>query len=172
MNPAVGDIVLVHTPFVLSKPGTWFGVLIRFGAWLRKDTRPYRHWNHAAVVLTSMGSLADPQARGVALTNLADYAPENYRVVHPYGYGQGEAHDAHQRATFAARQIGVPYGWLSIVWQAVLILLGGRLVVDVDRSWFCSELAAAALLRSDIDLGMAPARVTPAHLAAYFDVRP
>lgn len=160
-----GDIVLVHTPLTRN-PASWFGVLIRFGAWLRKDTRPYRHWNHAAIVLDSIGGLADAQARGVEMTSLAEYDPDHYVVVRP------DAHpdDRWQMANFAYRQIGVPYGWLSIVWQAVLILLGGRLVVDVDRSWFCSEVCAAALLRADIDLGMAPARVTPAHLAAYFQI--
>ena len=163
--PVFGDIVLVHTPLTRN-PASWFGVLIRFGAWLRKETRPYRHWNHAAIVLNNSGDLADAQARGIERTNLADYDPANYVVVSPYML----ARDRHQVVRFAERQIGVPYGWLSIVWQAVLILLGGRLVVDVDRSWFCSEVCAAGLLRADIDLGIAPARVTPAHLAAYFGV--
>jgi uncharacterized protein YycO len=162
-----GDLVLTHTRLSWN-PVTWFGVLIRFGAWFRKDTRPFRHWNHVAIVVGTSGTLTEALGRGVKQTHIDDYAGTDYVVVDS-GVSPFDM-DRVQMAAFAERQVGTPYGWLSIVWQVFLILTGGRLVVDLDRSWFCSELAAAAMLRADIDLGMAPARVTPAHIAKHFGV--
>ena len=160
-----GDIVLVHTPFRWNRPPTWPGVFIRFGAWLRKETRPYAHWNHAAVVMEE-GLVLEAAARGIEWNLVSEYGQDNHAVVTHEANGP----DRLQIVDFMLREVGTRYGYLSILWHAVLIIFGGKLVVDADRSWICSEIAAAALLRADIDLGMAPARVTPAHLAAYFGV--
>jgi uncharacterized protein YycO len=171
-----GDLLLCHTAFNWRNPATYFAPLIRFGAWLRKDTRPFRHWNHVAILVDSSGTLVEALGRGVQLTHIDNYRGEDLVAVPTLPAGLSAPGgffpywDADQIVTFAERQVGVPYGWLSIVWQVFLILAGGRLVVDLDRSWFCSELAAAALLRADIDMGMAPARVTPAHIAKHFGV--
>jgi hypothetical protein len=172
-----GDIILIHTPFDIRNPATYFGALIRFGAWLRKDTRPYRHWNHVAVVLDVAGGLADAQARGVVETSVGGYSADNYVVVNPFALlgfeSLEEAVAGDQMVNFANRQIGVRYGFLSIFWFALTILFQSLpIVVDArKRSWFCSELAAAALLRADIEIAdLPPQLVSPAHIAKHFGV--
>lgn len=163
----VGDVVLVHTPLTRN-PASWFGLMIRFGQWMRKSTRPYRYWNHAALVVSPDGDLAEALARGISATHISAYDSDHITVV-PVG-SQLSLEEQRHIVAFASREMGKRYGFLTIVSLAVTILCGGRLIVDWDRSWICSEFAAAALLRADIHFDRSPAATMPAHIAAKFGI--
>lgn len=155
-----GDLVLTHGS------DNAFSRLIRFGQSLRfrGDDRTFAYWNHAAMVVSDDGHLVEALATGIRRTHLSRYQRAPYVVVHTYGTGaqRGAAADYLEWTA----DLGVHYGWLTIVSIALSLLVGGRLAVGLDGSEICSTSAAEAL--KALGYRFNRRNVMPADLARYF----
>ena len=60
-----GDFLLTHGDYIVSR-------LIRFGQRLRHEER-YARWNHAVLVLSEDGQIAEAPSHGVVENNISDY---------------------------------------------------------------------------------------------------
>ena len=164
-DPAVGDLILVRHEGIPAS-------LIRFGErlTLRGDAKVYGAVNHAMTVASGSGGgiVQEMGGGGGVLTPLSHYGHLGYAVVHVVA-----ATDAQRAmAAEAARwYVGVPYGFPSIVTDAVYCLTRCPLVLGIGQSVVCSADACSA----QRCLGLVPDKpdlaVMPSDLARYYDVR-
>ena len=68
-----GDFLLTHGQYAVS----W---LIRLGQRLRYEDR-YARWNHAALVLSREGRIAEALSMGVVENNISKYQGTDYYLV-------------------------------------------------------------------------------------------
>ena len=160
-DPRPGDLVLVRSP-------GWPAAVIRFGERLRcrgRD-RSFARVNHAATVL-GRGIVQEMAGGGGQLTALASWRQQSYAVVHVT-----TATDEQRRAAVAAARwyVNVPYGWPSIVSDAVYVLSGLPIALAVGQSVVCSADASSA----QRCLGLIPDKpdvaVLPSDLARWYRV--
>ena len=155
-----GDLVLAH-----SKGA--FAVLIRFGQWLRPSWRPYKKWNHAAVVV-DVGGVGEPlcvqMGRRGQLSPLSDVAPGGYVEIRPMPAGVDRTKAVH----YAKEQIGVKYSVAAIFSIALTLLTPKMFHFDFRRkgnSLICSALVARCWEHGGWSCPTDPFQITPAELA-------
>jgi uncharacterized protein YycO len=160
---APGDFILTHGDDVVSR-AIRIGQRLRF----RGEERRYAYWNHAALIVAKDGDLIEALARGVVRRNLDAYTAREYHVVQI----AATAEDRDEAVTFAETvlAVGSRYGYLAIASIALNLLTDSRLTFFVDGQYICSALVARALERTQARFDLDPMRVTPAHLAKYYQV--
>lgn len=154
-----GDLVLAHGKGIVS-------IIIRFGQWLRPSWRPYRYWNHAALVVTVLdGRVRCVQmAKHCELVWLDEVSPGGRIEVRP----APEGIDRIKAVDWALRQVGIRYSWLTIASIALQLVTPKWLDVDFherDRALICSALVARAWEHGGYDCPTDPFQITPAELA-------
>lgn len=154
-----GDFVLYETKGFLPR-------LIRFGQWLRYrgPRKPYSRWNHAALIVDASGTIIQAQANGVRYGTLGTGRVVNLQGISP--------EDRLEIVDYAKQKVNATrYGFVAFVSIAVNLITGFRLRVSYDRTLICSALVAGALERAGVVWPIDSEFVTPADLAAKYDVR-
>ena len=160
MAAQIGDIALAHS----KGP---FAVLIRFGQWLRPSWRPYRYWNHAAIVtnIAPDGSIRCTQmGRRCNTVDLKDVARGGHVVVRPAPPGI----DRIKAVDYALRQVGVKYSVAAIFSIALSLLTPKAVAFDFRRNGdalICSALVARCWEHGGWNCPTDPFQITPAELA-------
>ena len=161
---APGDLVLAHS----KGP---FGILIRFGQWLRPSWRPWKKWNHAAIVtgIRSDGTIRCAQmGRTGEVVNLTEVAPGGYTIIRPCPKGI----DRIKAVDYALRQTNPPvrYSVTTIISIALSLLTPSFIRFDFRRhgdALICSALVARAWEHGGWDCPVDPFQITPAELASF-----
>lgn len=162
-NVRPADLVLAHGTGPFSR-------IIRFGQWLRPSWRPYRYWNHAALVIGSDGE----QIRCVQMsrrceTVTLDQIKRDGRIEirqAPDGIDRLKAID------WALHQIGRRYSILTILSIALQLVTPKALDVEFHEAqpaFVCSGFVALAWQHGgwDVPHDQDPYQVTPAELAKW-----
>lgn len=153
-----GDFLLTHGDYLVSR-------LIRFGQRLRYEQQ-YARWNHAVLVLSEDGRIAEALSQGVVETNIADYEGKDYYLVRLQGVSE---EDREEMMTFANAVLSSPdrteYGWLTIVSIILTLLTGSKLVFGMVGTAICSGFVAEALVRTGVIFEKPPSHMMPADLA-------
>ena len=160
-----GDLVLAHGKGIISSA-------IRFGQWLRPSWRPYRYWNHAAIVVAELDGVVKcvQMARRCEIVDLADVSPGGRTEIRsiPAGVDRIKAVDWALSQARAGRR----YSIITILSIVVQLVTPKRLDVTFHEetpSYICSGLVALAwqhggwMVPGDED----PYQVTPAELAMW-----
>jgi len=162
-----GDLVLAHGKGPLSR-------IIRFGQWLRPSWRPYRYWNHAALVIGSDGQTIRcvQMGRKCETVTLDEVSPGGEVKIRPCPDGVNRI----TAIDWALRQVGRRYSWLTIASIAVQLFTPKALDVDfheANPSYICSGLVALAWQHGgwEVPDDEDPYQVTPAELAAWTEER-
>jgi hypothetical protein len=156
-----GDFLLTHGGYTTSR-------LIQFGQSLRYPPE-YAYYNHAALVHTDDGWLAEALGSGVGTTHIDRYAPHEYTLVRI----EASEEDRVQIARFATAVVAArwQYGWLTVIGAALAGLTGSSLVIGKVGTAICSGFVAEALTRAGYVFAKPPAYMAPADLAMYFDIQ-
>lgn len=160
-----GDLVLAHGKGIISSA-------IRFGQWLRPSWRPYRYWNHAAIVVVDLDGVIRcvQMSRRCEIVDLADVSPGGRTEIRsiPAGVDRIKAVDWALSQARAGRR----YSIITILSIVVQLVTPKRLDVtfhEATPSYICSGLVALAWqhggwrIPGDED----PYQVTPAELAMW-----
>lgn len=156
----IGDVVLAHS----KGP---FGVLIRFGQWLRPSWRPYRYWNHAAIVtnIRPDGTVRCTQmGRKCDTVDLKDVAPNGHVTIRPAPPGM----DRLRAIEYALSQVGVNYSIATILSIALSLLTPSAVRFDFRRhgdALICSALVARSWEHGGWFCPADPFQITPAEIA-------
>jgi len=155
-----GDLVLAH-----SKGA--FATLIRFGQWLRPSWRPYKRWNHAAIV-TGVDSNGDvwcmQMGRRGELVLRQDVAPGGYTTIRPIPNGV----DRIKAIDYALAQNGIKYSVATIFSIVINLLTPKWIAFDFRRhgdALICSALVARSWEHGGWNCPTDPFQITPAELA-------
>jgi len=162
MNPKPGDLVLAHS----KGP---FATLIRFGQWLRPSWRPWKRWNHAAIVtgIRSDGTIRCAQmGRRGEVVNIGEVAPGGYTTVRP---APSEV-DRIKAVDYALRQTNPPvkYSVTTILSIALSLLTPSFIHFDFRRhgdALICSALVARSWEHGGWECPGNPFSITPCELA-------
>jgi hypothetical protein len=143
---------------------------IKVGSWLRRYDRGYRRFSHAALVISSDGTLAEALAHGVCRNPISKYDVHNYRIVRTHV----DEHDRAQVLSFAnsvleSRENG--YGYPTIAGLALYCLTGAQLCIQTAGTAICSGFVSDALTRAGFIWERPPFAMMPADLARHFSVR-
>ena len=162
-DPQPGDFILTHGSALISK-------IIRFGQRLRihGDDRKYTHWNHAALIVDSDGSIIEALGRGITRRSLDDYKPTEYQLIRI----DAAKEDRAQAVAFAESCVGQPYAWFTIASISISLLTGGKFAFGFEGQHICSGLVARALERTSAIFNRMPTHIMPADLAKYYQVDP
>ena len=159
MAPQPGDLVLAH-----SKGA--FATLIRFGQWLRPKWRPYRTWNHCAIVtsVTNNEVWVTQMGRKCETVRLEQVSPGGFTTIRKM-----PAHlDRVRVVEYAMSQLGVRYS-VAAIFSIALSLLTPRWVrFDFRRhgdALICSALVARAYEHGGWMAPTDPFQITPAEMA-------
>jgi uncharacterized protein YycO len=144
-----------------------FATLIRFGQWLRPSWRPYKRWNHAAIIteIKADGTVCCTQmGRKCVTVNIRDVSPGGLKIIRscPYGVDRLEA------TNYALSQVGVNYSVATIFSIALTLLTPSFFRFDFRRhgdALICSALVARAWEHGGWDCPVDPFQITPAELA-------
>lgn len=156
-----GDFILTHRKKFISR-------MIRVAEKIRGRDRKYSYWSHAAVIVDKDGSLVEAETKGVVLSPLSKYQPEEYHLVHLGD--SADANDRRQVAAFAKSLVGQPFGFLDMFSVTLSLLTGAKLNISYESHLMCSALVARALERTSAIFGDEPAHMLPADLARYYGV--
>jgi hypothetical protein len=153
-----GDFLLTHGDYLVSR-------LIRFGQRLRHEER-YARWNHAVLVLSEDGQIAEALSQGVVENHISKYEGKGYYLVRLQGVSDA---DRNQMMAFARSVLGSPdrteYGWLTIASIILTLLTSSRFVFGMVGTAICSGFVAEALVRTGIIFDKPPSHMMPADLA-------
>ena len=162
-----GDIILVRL-YKTSFFGKIAGALIRFGAWIRKSSRPYSWTEHAMTVVRGGPNaiVVQETAKGSVYTSLSTFSSALYVVIHPI-----VAQNLRDQAVaFANWTVGSKYGFVSIISDGLDDITGWHFAFSTWGRMVCS----AAACRSAERWGLIPDKesdsVQPADLARYFNI--
>jgi len=156
-----GDLVLAHGTGIISK-------IIRFGQWLRPSWRPYRYWNHTAIVVVDLDGLIRcvQMSRRCEIVNLADVSPGGRTEIRsiPAGVDRIKAVDWALSQARAGRR----YSVITILSITLQLVTPKWLDVDFHENspaLICSALVARAWEHGGWDCPSDPFQITPAELA-------
>lgn len=153
-----GDFLLTHGDYFVSR-------LIRFGQKLRHQER-YARWNHAVLVLSEYGQIAEALSQGVVENHISKYEGKDYYLVRLQGVSD---EDRKQMMAFAESVLTSPdrteYGWPTIASIVLTLLTGSRLVFGLVGTAICSGFVAEALVRTGVIFDKPPSHMMPADLA-------
>jgi len=160
-----GDLVLAHGKGIIS----W---IIRLGQWLRPSWRPYRYWNHAAIVITELDGVVKcvQMARRCEIVTLNQVSPGGKTEIRriPDGVDRIKAVDWALGQARAGRR----YSFLTIASIALQLITPKWLDVtfhEASPAYICSGLVALAWQHGgwDVPSDEDPYQVTPAELAQW-----
>lgn len=160
-----GDVILVRHAGVVP----W---LIRFFQRLRNwgKKAPYAEVNHAMTVLSDgpTAVVQQMQGGGGKVVPLRGYVHLWYAVVHTI-----DATTAQRQAAVAVARwyVGVPYGFPSILADALYLTTGIPLALAMGQSAVCSTDAAGAQRCMGLIPDKSDVAVRPDDMARYYDVR-
>lgn len=156
-----GDLVLVHGKDV-------YGRIIQIGQNFRYRNSPYAYWTHAAIIVDSQGGLIEANSSGIGYKNISNYRYNIYKIINT----NASLEDREEIVTYLKSCIGTKYDWLTILSVGLSMLTGLRYNFGVDEEYICSGLAAKALERTKAIFPRDCGHMTPADLAAYYNVQP
>lgn len=153
-----GDFLLTHGDYLVSR-------LIRFGQRLRHEDR-YARWNHAVLILSEDGRIAEALSQGVVENHISKYEGEDYYLVRLQGVRD---EDRNQMMVFARSVLDsldrTEYGWLTIASMILTLLTSSRFVFGMVGTAICSGFVAEALVRTGVIFEKPPSHMLPADLA-------
>jgi hypothetical protein len=153
-----GDFLLTHGDYLVSR-------LIRFGQRLSHEER-YARWNHAVLVLSKDGRIAEALSQGVVETHVSKYEGKDYYLVRLQGVSD---EDRGQMMAFANSVLSSPdrteYGWLTIASIILTLLTTSRFVFGMVGTAICSGFVAETLVRTGVIFEKPPSHMMPADLA-------
>ena len=164
MKVQPGDLVLAHGKGA-------FSTLIRFGQWLRPSWRPYKYWNHAAIVtsIKADGTIRCTQmSRRCVTIDLSEVSPGGSTAI----FACPANVDRVRAVDYALRQVGVRYSVMTILSIAISLLTPKWIRFDFrmhGEALICSGLVARAWEHGgwEVPDGGDPYQVTPAELACW-----
>jgi len=153
-----GDFLLTHGDYIMSR-------LIRFGQRLSHEER-YARWNHAVLVLSEDGRIAEALSHGVVENHISQYEGKDYYLVRLQDVSD---EDRKEMMAFASSVLSSPdrteYGWLTIASIILTLLTSSRFVFGMVGTAICSGFVAEALVRTGVIFAKPPSHMTPADLA-------
>ncbi len=152
--------------FILTHGDHWQSRVIRLGQSIRRDLRPYAHWNHAALVIEP-GLVAEALSAGVVTSRLDKYAEDYVHVPVPMSDQDRAQVLAFAESVLAARW---RYGWRTIVTSSLACAFGSGALWAHDNTAICSGFVAEALVRAGLIFPRHPTAMMPADLAKFFEV--
>ena len=156
-----GDFILVSTNGILAK-------CIRTGQFLRYHgkIRAYSHWNHAAIIVDTEGTVVEAAGRGVRYSNINEYKEIEYYLV------STKLNKQSRDQTIAAAKSFVrdKYGWFTIVSIMLQLITGVEFQFSFGNSIICSGLVAQSLWAGGIIFDSNPYQMMPADLASAYNV--
>jgi len=156
-----GDFILTHHTTAPAR-------VIRAGQFLRYHgkLRTFSHWNHAALVVDTKGTLVEAVGRGVSYGHIDDYCDVEYYLV------RTKLSKSNQQQVVAAASsfLNDAYGWPTIISLTIELLTGIKIQFGDPNSIICSALVAQCLWAGGIIFNTNTYRMMPADLAAAFDV--
>ena len=165
VTPQPGDLVLAHGKGFLSKT-------IRFGQWLRPSWRPWKYWNHAAIVTRVFDDgkvMCIQMGRKCEQVWLEDVAgPGGKTKIMPAPRGV----DTYAALCYARSLIGTKYSYSTIASIAINLLTPKMHHVDFRRaggSLIYSGLVARAWEHGGWFCPTDPFQITPAEMARVTD---
>jgi hypothetical protein len=135
----------------------------------RGADRAYAHWSHAALVVSSEGTLVEAEGTGVRRSPLGKYQENEYHLVRMDG-----RLDDRQRlaaARMAERWVGDAFGYLVMLDLTIWLLTGVPVRLARRDHQVCSGLVARALAAGGQRFGRDAAFMLPADLAEAYRVR-
>ena len=157
-----GDFILTHEDTDLFSRLIHIGQALRF----RGKDRQYARWNHAAIFINGLGTIAEALSNGVTLNHISKYAPREYVVVHV----EASYEDRMEAANFALCCLNDGYGWITILSITLSLLTGAKFSFGIDGEFICSGLVAASLERTKAIFPRSAVHMTPADLAKFYEV--
>jgi len=156
-----GDFILVSTNGILAK-------CIRTGQFLRYHgkLRDYSHWNHAAIIVDTEGTVVEAAGRGVRYSNISEYKETEYYLVSTKLNKQSR-----DQAVAAAKSfVKDKYGWFTIISIMLQLITGIEFQFSFGNSVICSGVVAQSLWAGGIIFDSNPYQMMPADLASAYDV--
>lgn len=149
-------------------------MLIRFGQWLRPSWRPWKRWNHTAIVaavgdVTHNGNMERKivciqMSRKCEAVGLKYVSPNGYRKIFPCPPNV----DRDKAVKYATSQLGVDYSVATIFSIALTLITPKAFRFNFRRSGdglICSALVARAWEHGGWQCPTDPFQITPAELA-------
>jgi uncharacterized protein YycO len=156
-----GDFILVSTKGILAR-------FIRLGQFIRYHgkMKPFSHWNHAAMVVDTDGTIVEAVGRGVVYSNISEYEGVEYYYVNTKLNKQSRD----QSVAAAKSFIKDKYGWLTIFSITFELLTGIKLQFTNGNTMICSAVVGQSLWAGGIIFDTNPYQMMPADLASAFNV--
>ncbi len=149
-----GEAALVPGDFIVTHGSGFVDSLIRL------ITRS--HWNHAALIIASDGTLIEALGTGLTRDNIGKYRRRDYFVVRLELDEDDRAEVIAYANAMLARH--PKYGFLTIATIALRILTKMRLVIKKDGTFICSEFVARSLAQGGRIWFEDTSLITPADL--------
>jgi len=158
-----GDIVLTHRHRKIMPTAISFAQRLAF----RGPERPYAHWSHAALIVSTTGTLVEALSGGVRQTNLTErYLEREFHVISTGASPQ----DRGQTVAYAISTLGQRYSWWADASLLLGLLTGLKIGLAVGGQQFCSGSVARAIDGRPRFIDPEPARCLPGHLAKHYAV--
>jgi uncharacterized protein YycO len=156
-----GDFILVSTKGILAK-------CIRAGQVLRYHgkMRAYSHWNHAAMIIDSNGTIVEAAGRGVRYSNINEYQESEYYLVSTKLNKQNRDQAVAASKSFVKDK----YGWFTILSIILQLVTGIEFQFSFGNSVVCSGVVAQSLWAGGVIFDSNPYQMMPADLASAYDV--
>ena len=156
-----GDFILVSTKGILAK-------CIRVGQVLRYHgkMRAYSHWNHAAMIIDSNGTIVEAVGRGVRISNINEYQESEYYLVSTKLNKQNRDQAVAASKSFVKDK----YGWFTILSIILQLVTGIEFQFSFGNSVVCSGVVAQSLWAGGVIFDSNPYQMMPADLASAYDV--
>jgi hypothetical protein len=164
VNPKPADLVLVRGQ-------NWISGLIRSFERIRynrEEDRPFAHWSHAALVVSSAGHIVEVLETGVLISRLDKYKDWEYHYV----FLDLSESDRRRATRFAYSCVRQKYGLFGFLTLGATVLLGDRFHVPDRGQQGCVALVVRALQHAGMTFERRPTDMIPADLARQLGVRP
>jgi uncharacterized protein YycO len=158
-NP--GDFILVSTTGFLAK-------CIRFGQFIRYhgEMKKFSHWNHAAMIIDSSGTIIEAAGRGVRYSHVNEYKDTEYYLVNTRLNAQSSAQVVAAAKSFQKDK----YGWFTILSIMFQLITGIEFQFSLGNSVVCSGLVSMSLWAGGVIFDHNPYQMMPADLASCYNV--
>lgn len=156
-----GDFILVSTTGILAR-------CIRFGQFIRYHgkIRAYSHWNHAAIIVDTDGTIIEAAGRGVRYSHINEYKETEYYLVSTKLNKQSRD----QTVAAAKSFVKDKYGWFTILSIMLQLITGVEFQFSFGSSVICSGLVSQSLWAGGVIFDGNPYQMMPADLASAYDV--
>lgn len=128
------------------------------------------HWNHAALVVFTNGTIIELHTNGIKKNNISEYDAQDIHIV-DIDMSVEDRKQVVKYADFMLKK-HESYGFMTIVSIAFKIITRSRLIIKFDGTMICSEFVARALSQGGVIWEQDPALITPADLYNRFIKKP